>query len=134
MKYLDSNIFIYAAVLEKSDRKSHKSRDILVKMAEGKFEGATSALTWDELVWAVKRISGKGDSVEEGAKFLEIGNLKVLNVDEAVLRYAQDIMARYGLNPRDSIHAACAVKNNITDFVSFDSDFDAVNEIDRIKL
>ena len=129
MKYLDSNIFIYAATLPASDSRAKKSKQILLDMADGKFHGATASLTWDELVWIVKRLSGKEIAAEEGRKFLELANLKVLSVDEGALHKAQELIDGYKLDPRDAIHAAVAINNDITDFVSYDSDFDGIKDI-----
>ena len=129
MKYLDSNIFIYAATLPTSDSKAKKSKQILLDMADGKFQGATASLTWDELVWIVKRLSDKEIANKEGKKFLELVNLKILSIDEGVLHRAQNLIDGYKLDPRDAIHVAVAINNNITEFVSYDSDFDDLKEI-----
>ena len=73
-------------------------------------------------------------SKAEGKKFLEFPNLKTLNIDANVISEAQKILEKYNLTPRDSIHAGCAIKNNIEQMVSDDPDFDKVSEIKRIHL
>lgn len=98
-------------------------------MADSKFDAATASLTWDEIVWIVKRLSGKKTAAAEGRKFLELTNLKILNVDEGVLHKAQDLIEKYNLKPRDAIHAAAAINNNIVDIVTYDPDFDVVKEL-----
>lgn len=134
-KYLDANIFIFPVVeSEEIDIRAKLSKEILSKATEGYLDAATSALTWDELVWAVKKFIGEKESIEEGNKFLQLPNLKILEVDTEVLLKAQELMSIYKLRPRDSIHAACAIKNNIRQIISDDPDFDKVKEIERISL
>ena len=129
MKYLDSNVFIYAATLPQSSSKARKCKKILLDMADGKLHAATASLTWDELVWVIKGLAGNDAAAKEGRKFMELANLKILSVDESVLRVAQGLIEKYRLDPRDAIHAAAAVDNGIADFVSYDSDFDDIKEL-----
>lgn len=134
-EYLDANIFIFPVVEnEEIDRRAKLSKEILLKVAEGSLDAATSSLTWDELVWAVKKFIGEKESIEEGSKFLQLPNLKILEVDAEVLVKAQKLMSIYKLRPRDSIHAACAIKNNIGEIITDDPDFDKVKELKRISL
>jgi len=53
------------------------AKNVLLKIAEGDLEAATASLTWDEFVWAVKKISGKQAAIKEGKKFLEFPNIKL---------------------------------------------------------
>ena len=73
-------------------------------------------------------------AIVEGEKFLEFPNLKILSIDEKIIREVQKIAERYGVKPRDAIHASCAIKNNIKEIISDDPDFDKIKEIKRIKL
>ena len=135
MIYIDSNVFIYPIIAdENTEEKSHLSKNVLIKIAEGKLDARTSVLTWDELVWSVKKFIGQEIAKEEGKKFLEFPNLRILNIDENIINEAQKILEEYDLKPRDSIHAACAIKNNIKEIVSDDPDFDKISEIRRIRL
>ena len=135
MIYLDSNVFIYYVISdEKTEEKSLLSKNILIKIAEGKLDAATSSVTWDELIWSVKKVVGVDIAKTEGKKFLEFPNLRILNVDASVINEAQKILEKYNLKPRDSMHAACAIKNNMTQIISDDPDFDKVKELERIGL
>jgi len=49
-----------------------------LKIAEGDLEAATASLTWDEFVWAVKKISGKQAAIKEGKKILGIPKYKIM--------------------------------------------------------
>ena len=135
MIYVDSNVFIYPVIYdERAVKKAALARKMLVRMAEGDVEASTASITWDELVWVVRKTLGGNVAVAEGKKFLEFPNLNVLSVDEKVIGEAQRIAERYALKPRDSIHIGCAIKNRIREIFSDDPDFDAVNEIRRIRL
>ena len=46
----------------------------------------------------------------------------------------EEIIEKYNLKPRDAIHVASALTNNIKEIVSDDPDFDKVKEIKRKKL
>lgn len=135
MIYLDSNVFVYPVIAdEKTEEKSRLSKKVLMKIGEGKLDASTSVLTWDELVWNVKKFISLEIAKIEGKKFLEFPNLKILTINEEIVKEAQKIMENSGLKPRDSIHAACAIKNNIKEIVTDDPDFDKVSELKRIKL
>lgn len=132
MTYLDANVFIYAAMGAES--KAVPAQKILQKVAEGDMDACTSTLTWDEIVWAVKKALGYNDAREEGIKFLAFPNLKLISADANIVAEAQRLITETKLKPRDAIHAASAIRHGIREFVSDDPDFDAVSEIKRIRL
>ncbi len=135
MRYLDSNVFIYPVVAdERREEKASRAQRILTRVASGKLEAATSALTWDELVWSLTRLLGRASALKKGRMLLEFPNLSLLSVDESVISRAQVLLDDYELKPRDSIHAACALENGIREIVSDDPDFDKVRELRRIRL
>ncbi len=135
INYIDSNVFIYAIVANDiSERKAHYSKKILLDVANGGLRAATSSLTWDEVVWSVRKLLDIETSVKEGKELLEFPNLKILNVDNRVLVRAQRVMEVYNLKPRDAIHAACCFENDIDNLISDDPDFDKVHDLNRIKL
>lgn len=135
MQYVDSNVFIYAVVAyDKTVRKAHLAKEILIKIAEGKISAATASLTWDEVVWGIKRELGSEIATEEGHRFLEFPNLKILSVDEAVVARAQKLVEKDHLKPRDAIHVACCIENNIREIISDNPDLDSSSEIKRLSL
>lgn len=135
MIYLDSNVFLYAVALDPEDSKlAASSRTMISAMTRGKLDAATSALTWDEVFWVLKKKLGRATAAEECAKFLGLDNLQILKVGEITIRKAQEIAERYGLDPRDAIHAASCIENGIAEIVSDDPDFDRVGSIKRIAL
>ncbi|MBI2971025.1 MAG: type II toxin-antitoxin system VapC family toxin [Candidatus Aenigmarchaeota archaeon] len=132
--YVDANVFIVAGVYPQESPEFKAAKKLLYAVSSGEAEAATSLLTWDELVWVVRRMAGNEAAAEEGKRFLEIPNMKFLGVTENIIRKAQNITERYNLKPRDAIHTASAIVNNAGSIVSDDADFDAVRGLKRIAL
>ena len=133
MIYLDANIFIYPFVQE-NEAKVELHKALFIKIAKKEIIATTSILTWDEFTYALKKHLGRETAIIKGKKFLSFPNLIFLKIDENVAILAQDLFIKYNLNPRDAIHAATALTNNINEIISDDSDFDQIKEIKRIKL
>lgn len=129
MIYLDSNVFIYAALSE--GRKGRWSRDLVRRVAEGRDEAVTSALTVDEVVYQVRESRGLEPSVEAGEALLQMAHLTVAPADAETLWKSLDLGRRLGLYPRDAIHAATALIRGISDVISEDADFDEVEGLQR---
>ena len=131
--YVDSNIFLYPIIYKlEAIEEARESKDFLLKISEGSVEACTATITWDEIVWVIRRIFGLKSSIELGRKFLEFPNLKFLSVKRSVILRAQRLMEKYKIKPRDAIHAATALENNIETIVSYDRDFDKLEEIKRL--
>jgi predicted nucleic acid-binding protein len=94
----------------------------------------TSFLTWDEVVWNIRKHKDRGIAVSEGRQFLSFPNLIFIHVDETIISIAQNIMERYGTKPRDSIHASSAISHGAKEIISSDPDFDKVKELKRIPI
>lgn len=134
MFYIDSNIFIYPVIYdEDAISESKNCKSFLLKIASGGVEAYTSVITWDEVTWIVRRILGVEASVALGSKFLRFPNLKILGIRKTTILKAQEVMEKYGLRPRDAIHAATAIENKITTIVSYDRGFDSVSGLKRIE-
>jgi predicted nucleic acid-binding protein len=129
MIYLDSNIFIYACL--NSQDVGEKSRRLLKEVELGKTEAASSALSFDEITWAVKKYRSLEQSIAAGDAFVNMPELVILPVDESTLRISLDLMRRYAFDPRDCIHAASAILCKADTLVSADSHFDISEEIPR---
>ena len=134
MIYLDSNVFVSAALY--TDVLGDRAREIVGLVELGKVKAATSALTYDEVFWAVKKFKGRDAAVKAGDAFLSMLNLVMVNVDRDVLYKAHELIAGSGsaLDPRDAIHAACALSKGINQILSEDGDFDSLNELKRSPI
>jgi len=132
--YVDSNVFWYPVIYdEKAVVEAKKSKAFLLSIALAKVEAYTSSVTWDEVVWVVRRLFGIENSVDAGKKFLGFPNLRVLGVRKSTVFKAQELVERYKLKPRDALHAAVALENKIETIVSYDDSFDVITEIKRIE-
>ena len=107
------------------------ARSLLKDVQLGKLEAASSALSFDELVWAVKRNRTLEDSVMAGEAFLNMPRLRLVAVNGDLLSAALAIMRKYRLDPRASIHAASALGEEAEVIVSMDRHFDRLKEIRR---
>ena len=132
MIYLDATVFLNAAL--NSGKIGSLARDLLGKTQTGEAPAATSALTYDEIFWVVRKYRGFDAALETGKTLLGMPNLKILPVDVDVLWKAHELGTKHKLNPRDAIHAACALVNGIRTMISEDPDFDRVEEVERISL
>jgi predicted nucleic acid-binding protein len=59
--------------------------------------------------------------------------LELIEADARVLSSAQNLLERYMVPPRDSIHLASAIVRNVRIVVSDDEDFDKVKEIEESR-
>ncbi|MBI4174375.1 MAG: type II toxin-antitoxin system VapC family toxin [Candidatus Aenigmarchaeota archaeon] len=134
MNYADANVFLFAILNDKNEPMAKASTSILDKVVESEVRIATSFLTWDEVVWNVRKRLGSDLADSEGRKFLRFPGLDFIAVDEAIIALAQSLMEKYKLKPRDAIHAASALSRGIKQIVSNDPDFDAVKELKRIPI
>lgn len=132
--YVDSNVFIYPVIYDPEViGEAKKSKDFLLKIALGEVEAYTATVTWDEVAWVVRKLFGFESCADEGKKFLTFPNLRLLGVKKSTVFRAQELMEKYRMRPRDAIHAAVALENKITTIVSYDKDFDDINEVRRIE-
>ncbi|MBI2172853.1 MAG: type II toxin-antitoxin system VapC family toxin [Candidatus Aenigmarchaeota archaeon] len=132
MLYIDANVFLSAALYD--DEEARLTREFLTDIAGGKRAAYTSVLTWDEIVWVVKKMLDSARAKQEGKKFMEFPNLVLLPAEPLIIDNAQNLMEKYNLKPRDAIHAATAISRGIREIISDDPDFDSVKELKRIPI
>lgn len=134
MMYIDANIFINNVLYNLEENiEAKNSNTFLQRIIKKEILGITSALTWDEFTWIVKVNFGKDVAVEKGKEFLIFPNLIIKNITLSTINKAQVLISKYNIRPRDAIHAACALENNVDLICSFDDDFDKIKEIKRIE-
>lgn len=129
MIYLDANAFVYAFAY--IDKRADHILGLIDSIVRGKEAAATSALSYDETVWAIRKLGGKEKSLEAGDAFLSIRNLTIIPVDTAILQQAQRISKQQIIKPRDAIHAGSCILNNISTLYSEDAVFDQIPGIKR---
>jgi predicted nucleic acid-binding protein len=129
MLYLDSGVFIYAALSREAI--GNRARALLQRIRDGREDAASCSLSFDELFWIVKKHRTREDAIAAGKSFLALSNLRILAVDQDSLFSALSLMDRYSLDPRDAIHASTAISSGCSSVVSADRHFDRVKEIAR---
>ena len=127
--YLDTSVF--ATSILDTGINGEKARNIIDGVQNKHVDGYTSALTFDETVFIVRKFRGFDNSITAGDDFLGINNLNLIEVDYGIIAAAQELIKKYRIKPRDAIHAACTMHKNIKTIVSDDADFDSVKELER---
>ena len=127
--YLDSNIFITAAV--DLGELGKKTVALLAEIQRGEVQAVTSALTFDEVFWEVKKHRGFEKAVETAEAMLSFPNLELVSADREIVFSALQIVKRYRMAPRDAIHVATAMAEKVDTFISLDTDFNKVTELQR---
>ena len=128
--YLDSNVFIYAALY--SGEIAEKSKEYLRMASDDEFNAYTSVLAWDEVVYVVRKVAGVVESIKIGKILLKMPFLEFLDVDYAICKDAQKLAEKYKLLPRDTIHAALSLKYCNGTIISNDTDFDVIDGLKRM--
>jgi len=131
MIYLDANVFL-SAILNQEDE-GERARDLLQKLQKAEIVAATSALSFDEVFWIVRKHRGFISALKAAKTLLEIPNLTFLEISDQTLWSAYNLAEKYRLDPRDAIHIACALDHAIFTIISEDEHFDKVKEIKRTK-
>jgi predicted nucleic acid-binding protein len=131
MLYLDSNVFVYAAINTKD--LGENARELLQKIQQGEMQAETSALTFDEVFWAVKKYDLEA-AFEACQALLNFPNLYIVPVDRELVVFALQLIKEHHLAPRDAIHAATAIAGKADALVSTDAHFDKIEELKRRSL
>ena len=129
--YLDANIFIYAAV--NTEELGEKAGALLQKIQQGEEKAETSALTYDEVFWAVKKHDLEL-AFEICEALLNFPNLEIIPADRELASSALHLIREYRLAPRDALHAATAIAEKADCIVSTDTDFDRIKQLKRRPL
>ena len=133
MIYIDANVFFFANFDQTG--KGQTARKIIEEIGEGERPAAiTSALTMDEVMWAViknKKMAELRATIED---IYAMPNLAIKEVNANIPLLALSLLEEHGLKPRDAFHAAIMKGSGVNEIVSDDSDFDKVKWIKRIKL
>jgi len=130
--YADAGLFLVPVLQSDRVPPAVSAARFLEALARGTRKVSTSTLTWDEVVYVVRRLLGPEDSVAKGAELLAFPNLTWHRVDLAVLRRAADLYRSLPMRPRDAIHAATALEAGEREILSEDRVFDRVPVLLRV--
>ncbi len=128
MLYVDTCVLVDA--LDPVDSpEQERARNILKKRVGTGI--VSSALVLDELVWVMRRRHNPTVAMQAGEAMLEMPGLGMIPVDRGHAQAALETM-RSGLKPRDAMHAAIATRSGCTGILSTDTDFDRIQELERV--
>jgi len=130
--YLDANILIFAAL--NTEEVGDKAVALLSMIQSGEEQAVTSALTFDEVFWEVKRNRGLEKAIDTAEAILNFPNLAIVPADRVVVSSALGIIRKYHLAPRDAIHAATAIAEKVDFIASTDNHFDRIKELRRKSI
>ena len=130
--YLDASVFIFPVLF--SGKKALVAKGILSKIEEGKVSAATSALTLDEVIWAIWRERGRKIGVAAGRELLKLRGLKLVPPTREILVTALRLIDENELKPRDATHAATMDAIGLNKILSEDGHFDRVRWIKRYPV
>ena len=127
--YIDSNIFIFAAINQ--DEQGERCRNIIKLIEEEKISCAASYLMIDEVIWVLKKKIGKKDAITIIKAILSLP-IKWLSIDESSIIRMVSILENTNIDPRDALHIACMLNNGLSTILSEDKDFDRIKNVKRI--
>ncbi|MEK6909019.1 MAG: type II toxin-antitoxin system VapC family toxin [Nanoarchaeota archaeon] len=130
--YLDSNLFITSVISTATD--GEKARAIIKQIKEGEYEGYTSVLTLDEVIWIVQKFKDKETAYETGKTLIGIPNINFVPIGVELISKSLELYKNTLLDPRDAIHLATMQQKGIKTIISQDSDFDKIKNIKRIDF
>ena len=128
--YVDSNIFIYAAI--DSTEKGEKARKVIDKIANGEIKAYISPLVIDEVMWVIQKMVNRETAHEVGSLIISLP-LIWLDISYETVKTSLSVYER-GLDPRDAFHVSVMEEYNISEILSEDKDFDKISEIKRYSL
>jgi len=134
MQYLDSNVFIHAALNDQEE--GNAARQIFSKLISRREQAVTSTLTLDEVAWKIKKHQGKMEMLNICRNFLANPAIRWVAATPEIMKKSLDLMEKLDLDPRDAIHAATCQIQGLDEMISDDSGFDRLKEmnIKRISL
>jgi predicted nucleic acid-binding protein len=129
--YIDANVFLFARFAD--DEKGAASRKLLQQLTKTK-RGVTCALTFDEILWVLRRNKESAQAKPFLEAIYAIEHLDIVGVTRDIPLLALDIADKYGLKPRNAFHVAVMQTLHETIIASDDADFDRVPWIRRVKI
>ncbi|MHB1261635.1 MAG: type II toxin-antitoxin system VapC family toxin [Thermoplasmatota archaeon] len=125
MIYLDSNVFVYAAT-DGGPQGKAAAKALIKAIREG---ACTSSLTADEVLWAISKKLGRDVAAAKVRQLLSL-DIEVVAVEKRDIEAA---LAHFelGLDPRDAIHAAVAIRRACSSVLSTDPAFAKVKGLRR---
>ncbi|HEX4594443.1 MAG TPA: type II toxin-antitoxin system VapC family toxin [Bryobacteraceae bacterium] len=130
--FIDSNIPMYVAGREHANRKP--AEDFLQRVQAGKIDACTSTEVLQEILYRYASLQRLDLAQEVYESFVEICPV-VLSVTLADTDRARDLVcSKTGLSARDAVHAAVMLNNDVEWIATFDTGFDSISGVRRLKM
>ncbi|ATZ61507.2 MAG: type II toxin-antitoxin system VapC family toxin [Methanosarcinales archaeon Met12] len=128
--YIDSNIFIFAAI--DKEKLGRNCREIIRLINKQRITCASSFLVIDEVMWILKKNVGKDNAIKITKAILTLP-IKWIELDKSVIIRMVEIYEKTTLEPRDAIHFSSMKETGLSTIVSEDKDFDNVEGLEKIS-
>jgi len=116
--YLDTNVFLNVIYAEPAF--SRGSSSLLRKIQDGHLSGVTSSVTETEIGLDLAN-TGNGEKIDQALRLVErMQNLEISPLGSLTARLAVKLVLERGLTVHDAYHAATAVENRTSVFVTRD--------------
>ncbi len=130
--YLDTNIWIYA--LEGFPAYAPALTELLTQIDQGNLQGITSELTLAETLVRPLQLGNQQQQLMYQQAIANAPHLSIIPVRRDLLIQAAKLRATTKLKLPDAIHAATALANHCTSFLTNDPQFKTVPELTVILL
>ncbi len=128
--FLDTNVFLYAVGGPHPEREA--CRNLLLRVEGGSIEATTNVEVVQELLFVLTRRRRRREALKLASDVVSLFP-DLLPVTREDVTTALDLLQQYQhLTPRDAVHAATMLQNNVATIISVDEDFDEVREIRRV--
>jgi len=128
-KYVDSNVFFYARILDREYGKACSS--VLRMTSSGELEASTSTLVPIEVANSMRKF-GLGEAVASEIRAIFSLGIEVHGIEAADAQEAAEIFEKSRINPYDCLHAAVMKRLGLKEIISADKEFEKVDWIARL--
>jgi len=138
MRFLDSNIFIYAyykpkkQLTQREKQMKERAKQIISNVSQGKEEVIMTVVTLSEIVNILKH----GMPLDQLTKIIRgvfmLDNVKIHGVTREAYFAAAELGEDLRLEANDALAVDVMRMNNIEEIYSFDEDFDQIEGISRL--
>ena len=129
MRFVDTNVFIYAATAH--PRFGETARRIL-ECIEGGEVAVTSTLVLCEVAWVLEAMGRQGDIKSTLEKILSYKSLKVVGFDENDLLMGANNMVVHNLDFNDGVNVAIMRRMGISE--TYSNDYKHLGRLNFLKL